>query len=52
MSYHSDCKQLVDVSAFNVSCGVPQREILEPLLFLIYVNAMSGVHDDKMSFVC
>ena len=56
MSYNSDCKQLVYVS---VQCLHSLMFLVEfpggntwTLLFLIYVNAMSGVRDDKTSFVC
>ena len=52
-SYLSDRQQLVDVSGTlsshaNISCGVPQGSILEPLLFLIYVNDMSGAVSNKL----
>ena len=46
--YLSGRQQLVDVvgtfsSCENIICGVPQGSILRSLLFLIYVNDMSGV---------
>ena len=52
-SYLSDRQQLVDVSGTfstraSITCGVPQGSILGPLLFLIYVNDMSAVVENKL----
>ena len=46
-SYLSDRQQLVDISGTlsshaNISCSVPQGPKLGPLLFVMYVNDMSG----------
>ena len=52
-SYLTDHQRLVDVSgtlssSAEIKCGVPQGSILGPLLFLINVNDMSGVVNNKL----
>ena len=52
-SYLTDRQQHVDVSgtlssSSEIKCGIPQGSILEPLLFLICVNDMSGVVNNKL----
>ena len=52
-SYLSDRKQHVDASGTHsltsyITCGVPQGSILNPLLFLIYVNDLSAVVGNKL----
>ena len=55
-SYLTDRQQLVDVSgtlssSAEIKCGVPQGYILGPLLFIIYVNDMSGVVNNKLLLI-
>jgi len=52
-SYSSNRQQLVDVSGTHsktayITFGVPQGYILGPLLFLMYVNDMSAVVQNKL----
>ena len=53
--YLSDRQQLVDLSGTqssyaNISCGVPQGSIVGLLLFLIYVDYMSGAISNKLLY--
>ena len=52
-SYLSNRQQLVYVSGTHsktayITCGVPQGYIQGPLLFLMYVNDMSAVVQNKL----
>ena len=52
-SYQSDRTQLVELSGTHLSyspitCGVTQGSILGPLLFIVHVNDMSAVVNNKL----